>query len=97
MKKIVLLCALGLSTGILVSRMQAAARAEGIPCEIAARSVYKADSVADADCILLGPQVAYQAEAIQKRWPKTPVLVIDQKAFSELDGKKILALCLNAL
>lgn len=97
MKKIVLLCALGLSTGILVSRMQAAARSEGIPCEIAACSVYKADAAADADCILLGPQVAYQAEAIQKRWPKTPVLIIDQKAFSKLDGKKILALCLNAL
>ena len=97
MKKIVLLCALGLSSGILVSRMQAAARADGIPCEIAACSVYKADSATDADCILLGPQVAYQAEAIQKRWPQTPVRIIDPKAFSELDGEKILAFCLNAL
>ena len=42
MKKIVLLCASGMSTSMLVKKMQEAAKAENYDCEIAAYSAAEA-------------------------------------------------------
>ena len=47
MKKIVLLCAAGMSTTMLVKKMQDAAAAEGLECTITAY----AQSDAIADCL----------------------------------------------
>lgn len=56
MKKIVLLCAAGMSTSILVKKMQEAAKADNFDCEIAAYPTSEAkDKATDADVILLGP------------------------------------------
>lgn len=60
MKKITLLCALGVSTGMLVTKMKKAAQELHFDAEIAAYSVDEFDTVAqDSDMILLGPQVSY--------------------------------------
>ncbi len=53
MKRIVLLCNGGLSTGILVKKMKAAAEAQDFACEISAAPVSDAEAVgAEADLIL---------------------------------------------
>ena len=68
MKKIVLLCAAGMSTSILVKKMQEAAKADSFDCEIAAYPTSEAkDKAADADVILLGPQVRFQAKKIAEQ------------------------------
>ncbi len=54
MKKIVLLCASGMSTSMLVKKMQEAAKAENYDCEIAAYSAAEAvEKASDADVVLV--------------------------------------------
>ena len=60
MRKIILLCAAGMSTSALVRKMQDAAKAENYECEISAHSVSEAKNYGSADIILLGPQVRYR-------------------------------------
>ena len=92
MKKIVLLCAAGMSTSILVKKMQAAAKEENYECEIAAYPTSEAkDKAADADVILLGPQVRFQKEKIAAACPGRPVEAIDMKLYGRMDGAGVLA------
>ena len=70
MKNIVLFCAAGMSTSLLVSKMQAAAKEMGVDCQIAAYSLNELNAKgADADCILLGPQVRYQKSKVTAAFP----------------------------
>ncbi len=92
MKKIVLVCANGLSTGVLVTKMRDAAAKEGYECTVNAYAVSQVQAVgADADCILIGPQVRYEKDNVQKLLPGKPVEVIDMVAYGRLDGVKVLA------
>lgn len=91
MKKIILLCAAGMSTSALVRKMQAAASEENYPCEISAHSVSDARQYADADIILLGPQVRYRLAEVQKQLPDNKVEVIDMKDYGMMNGKGVLA------
>ncbi len=59
MKKIVLVCAGGMSTGVLVNNMKKAAQEKGEAVAIDAFSIESVTTAAkDADCVLLGPQVS---------------------------------------
>ena len=91
MKNIVLFCAAGMSTSLLVSKMQAAAKEEGFDCTIAAYSLNELDAKGkDADCILLGPQVRYQQDKVKAAFPDKPVAVIDMKLYGMMKGKEVL-------
>ncbi len=58
MKNILLVCNAGMSTSMLVQKMQAAAKEQGIEATIQAKSVTDAANEIDkADVLLLGPQV----------------------------------------
>ena len=92
MKNIVLLCAQGMSTGMLMNKMRAAAKASGYECTISASSVSQAKTAAEtADCILIGPQVRYELDNVRKQCPDLPVDVNDMVAYGRLDGAKVLA------
>lgn len=92
MVKVVLFCAVGMSTSLLVNRMKEAAQKEGLDWEIEAHSISKAQQEGTgADIILLGPQVRHQLEAIKGQCPGVPVIVIDMVAYGTLDGKKVIA------
>ncbi|MBQ1472917.1 MAG: PTS sugar transporter subunit IIB, partial [Lachnospiraceae bacterium] len=61
MRNIALMCSQGMSTSMMVQRMQEAAATEGYECTIEAYSVSEVDEVKKvADVILLGPQVRFQ-------------------------------------
>ena len=93
MKNIVLLCAQGMSTGMLMNKMREAAKKTGYECSISAFAVSQAKKVADhADCILIGPQVRYELEEVQGQCPNIPIDVIDMVAYGRLDGAKVLAM-----
>ncbi|WP_312692630.1 PTS sugar transporter subunit IIB [Caproiciproducens sp.] len=92
MKKIVLLCVAGMSTSLLVSKMQAAAKETGFPCEIQAYGVAEAPNVIpDADVVLLGPQVRYILTKLKKEYPDNKIDAIDMRTYGMVDGKQALA------
>ena len=98
MKKIVLVCAAGMSTSLLVNKMRAAAADQGYECEINAYPVSEAAQVgASADIVLLGPQVRYNLSKVKEQCPNCPVEAIDMTAYGMMDGKKVLAAARKAM
>ncbi len=91
MKNIVLFCAAGMSTSLMVTKMQNAAKEKGYDCTIAAYSLSEMDKYGpDADCILLGPQVRYQKEKVAAAFPDKPLMVIDMQLYGMMKGKEVL-------
>lgn len=91
MKKIVLLCNMGMSTGALMTRMRKHAASIGLECTINAYPVSEAVKVAaDADCILIGPQIAYQLKQVQEKLPNVPCETIPMKDYGMMDAPKVI-------
>ncbi|WP_297277740.1 PTS sugar transporter subunit IIB [uncultured Brachyspira sp.] len=98
MKKILLLCSAGMSTSMIVKKMQDKAKADNIDAEIEAASVSRFDELIDNyDIFLLGPQVKYlKTDLVKKANSKGKVLdVIDFKYYGKMDGAKILEFALG--
>jgi len=93
MKKILLCCAAGMSTSIVVKKMQQAAITKGIESEIIAVGMEEFEStLKDFDCCLLGPQIKYKYEDFKKvalREGK-PIAIINSMDYGMLKGEKIL-------
>ncbi len=88
-----LFCAAGMSTSLLVSKMQEAAKEKGKDADIAAFPITELERMVDTiDVALLGPQVGFQlkkAEAICK--PKNvPVAVIPMNDYGMCNGMNVL-------
>ena len=63
--KVLLVCAGGMSTSILMKKLEKHAAAQGIDFDIAAVGVGAYREVSDDyDCILLGPQISYQKDKV---------------------------------
>lgn len=93
MKNIVLVCAAGMSTSLLVTKMRQAAEARGEEAKIDAYSISEINTVAkDADVVLLGPQVRYQKKTVDDVVAgRIPVDVIDMTAYGTMNGEKVYA------
>ncbi|WP_270255305.1 PTS sugar transporter subunit IIB [Collinsella intestinalis] len=91
MVNILLCCSAGMSTSMMVSKMQAAADERGIEATIWAVPEAQAQANAEkADVILLGPQVRFLLDKIKDVAGDTPVEVIDMMAYGMTDGAKVL-------
>lgn len=91
-KKIVLFCAGGMSTSLLVNHMKEAAAKAGKDYDIAAYGLGSETAHApDADCILLGPQVRYALKQLQQEYPGKPIAAIDMRTYGTMDGAATLA------
>ncbi|GAB2641597.1 PTS sugar transporter subunit IIB [Vibrio panuliri] len=67
MKKILLCCSAGMSTSMLVRKMEQAAESRGLECHIEALAVNAFnDAIKEYDVCLLGPQVRFQLEELKK-------------------------------
>ena len=69
-KTIMLVCSAGMSTSLLVTKMQKAAEAQGVDADIFAVSASDADNNLEAkpvDVLLLGPQVRFMKGDFEKR------------------------------
>lgn len=96
--KIILACAGGMSTGMLVNRMKEYADSQKIEAEIAAYGLSELeDYVEGADMILLGPQVSFQKEEVQEKYPQLPVEVIDMVDYGMMNGEKVFKLAQEKL
>ncbi|ENY2588493.1 PTS sugar transporter subunit IIB [Klebsiella aerogenes] len=93
MKNIVLCCAAGMSTSMLVQRMKEAAQKKGIEVSIKAVLVAEfKDNLAEADIILLGPQVKYEQAKLQALADPVgkKVAVIDMMDYGMMKGDAVL-------
>ncbi len=91
-KTIMLVCSAGMSTSLLVSKMQKAALSRGEDVEIFATSTADADNKLDSanpDVLLLGPQVRYMLPTFQAK-VKIPVRMIDMRDYGLMNGEKVL-------
>ena len=94
MKKIMLVCAAGMSTSLLVTKMKAAAKEMGDEIEIFALPISDGEKkLAEVDCVLLGPQVRFQKAQIEKIIADggydLPCAVIDMKDYGMMNGKAV--------
>lgn len=91
MKNVLLLCSSGLSTSLLVNRVQKIANERDININVSTTSSNTYKQVVDnADIILLGPQVSYMLRQVKKSAPNTAVAVIDSAAFKRMNGSAVL-------
>ena len=86
MRNIVLFCSAGMSTSVMVKKMEEAAKAMNYDCKIAAYSVSEATTYGpDADIILLGPQIRFNLNKVRGLLPGKIVEVNGM-----LDGKAVI-------
>ncbi|QPI46500.1 PTS sugar transporter subunit IIB [Weissella paramesenteroides] len=96
-KKIMLACAAGMSTSLLVTKMQEAAKANGKDYEIFAKSTADIDNELEADVkpdvLLLGPQVSYMQKEVKSKTDAAgiPMDVINMMDYGMMKGDKVLA------
>ena len=99
MKNILLVCAAGMSTSLLVNKMKGAAKEKGIEINIEDLPVSECSRIIDkVDIVLLGPQVRFQkpqVDALAKG--RIPVEVIDMRLYGTMNGKAILENVLKTL
>lgn len=97
MKKILLVCSAGMSTSILVKKMEEAAEIMNIDVHVEAKAMAEAQSVLENyDVILLGPQVKYIENNIKSMTEK-PVSVIPANVYALGKWKEALELALQLI
>lgn len=90
MRNIVLLCAAGMSTSMLVNKMKTAAAEMGYECEINAYGLSEAPNVVPAaDIVMLGPQVRFNQKKLAERYPDKIVECIDMRMYGTMNGKGV--------
>ena len=97
---IMLNCSAGMSTSLLVTKMQAAAKEEGIDANIFACPASEADdkiAQQEIDCVLLGPQVSYMKGDFEnkvkgkgKDGKDIPLDVINMQDYGMMNGEHVL-------
>src|SRR4051812_11923804 len=101
-KKILLVCSAGMSTSLLMTKMQKSAQEKGIDAKVNAMSSNEATKLLakeKVDVILIGPQVRFMKSKFEKLVADThiPVEVIDMKDYGKMDGEKVLTTALELI
>ena len=99
MKKILLVCAAGMSTSMLVKRMIDHATAISLEVNISALAIAEAKGkIKEVDVVLLGPQVRFQKPEIEAvAQGKMPVAVIEMKDYGTMNGQAVLEFAMKLL
>lgn len=95
MKTIMLVCAAGMSTSLLVTKMEKAAEIRGIEVDIFAKSAQEIDYTLEqknVEVLLLGPQVKYMQSQIEAKLvgKNIPVAPINMQDYGMMNGEKVL-------
>lgn len=100
MKNIILICAAGMSTSLMVSKMKNAAKAydEEIYIEAMAATAFPKFNK-PVDVLLLGPQIQYMERQIKAEYePKgIKIAVIDMNDYGMMNGEKVLKMAMAML
>ena len=97
MKKILLCCSAGMSTSMLVKKMQQAAVTRGIECHIEALAVSSFAEVIHV--CLLGPQVRFQLEELKKTADEhgKNIAAISMQDYGMMKGDEVLTQALSLI
>lgn len=88
--KVLMLCNAGMSTGMIKIKIEEAAKADGADLEIAAKSFQLLDDYKNQyDVFVLGPQVRFLKDEVQKSVGEKPVLVISTQDFGMMRGDSV--------
>ncbi|WP_409292485.1 PTS sugar transporter subunit IIB [Peribacillus sp. SCS-37] len=90
---ILLCCAAGMSTSLLVTKMEKEAAAEGLSCRIwAVPGDAVRNHIKEADVLLVGPQVRYMLPQLKKLGGEKgiPVDVINTVHYGTCNGSEVL-------
>lgn len=93
MVKILLCCSAGMSTSMVVKKMQKAAAHQGLDAKIEAVGMEEfSEKITEYDCCLLGPQIKYKLAEFERHAQEynKPVSVINTMDYGMLNGEKIL-------
>lgn len=101
-KTIMLVCSAGMSTSLLVTKMEQAAVKKGIDTEIFAVSSSEASDYAakkDIDVLLLGPQVRFLKNQFEEKFVPQgiPVEVINMSDYGMMNGENVLNSALDLI
>lgn len=95
---ILLCCSAGMSTSLLVTKMQQAAKEKNLDATIWAVSVDEVDKAIDkADVILLGPQIKFLKGEVEPLAQNKPLAVIPMRDYGMLNGENVLNFALQLL
>ena len=100
MKKIMLCCSAGMSTSLLVKKMVAEADKRGLEAEIKAYGAAEFDQqVGKYEVVLLGPQVKYMQQDLQKKADAHGIKVepINMMDYGMQKGDKVLDFALSLI
>lgn len=90
MKKIILVCASGMSTSLLMNKMRKAAKERDLDILVEAYPVAEVEQFAEeADVILLGPQIRHKIEDVRSE-VNCPVASIDLQVYGRMDGQRVI-------
>ena len=89
--RIMLACALGMSTGMLMEKMSEYAKSQGKDYKIWAVSADTVDNyMGEFDILLLGPQVLFLYEDVKKKFENVaPVAMIKPVDYGRMNGKAV--------
>lgn len=92
MINVLLVCTAGISTSLLLKKIELVAQERKIDMTI--KAIGEAESQKEnltTDVMLLGPQVRYLERAIKKINEKSPMQIaaVDESAYSNVDGDKV--------
>lgn len=93
MKKILLICDMGMSTSLVVKRMLEHADRENIEVEIEAKGSQDFSAAAsEFDCFLIAPQIGYKLSdfTLIANQHNKPIALINMMDYGMLKGDKIL-------
>lgn len=93
MKRIALFCSAGMSTSLLVTKMQKSAKAKGLDISIDAYPEATMEKELDnVDAVLIGPQIKYLLKKLKKICDEkgVPISVINTMDYGMMDGEKVL-------
>lgn len=100
MKTIMLVCSAGMSTSLLVSKMEKAAEAKNLEVKIFAVSEAESGKYFDEiDVMLLGPQVRFLKRKMEKavEGKNIPVEVIESIDYGMMNGEAVLTKAFDLL
>lgn len=95
-KSILLACAGGFSTSMLVQKMEAEAESKNIDVVIDAVAESRIKDYLPVDIIMLGPQAGHLQDEVQKEvGPFIPVVTIDMNDYGMMNGEKVLKIAME--
>lgn len=97
-----LVCVAGMSTSLLVSKMQKAAQEQNIEADIYAIAENEVDKILkskNVDVLLLGPQVRYLKGTFESKYKEknVPIDVINMADYGMMNGENVLKQALKLI